>query len=99
MFDLALKLRGQRATFTESISRSRDIGHDRHFATRTCFSMRVGDVNFFFSGTQMAFRGEDACYGISLDSVASYSVDEGGTMQVIEHFEHETERRTTITPR
>lgn len=54
LLDTAQSLRGQQASFSEFISRSRDIGaHNRYFATQTRFAMATEDVRCFFNGAQL----------------------------------------------
>lgn len=90
-------LLGERLLISESISRSRDVGkHDRHFATSTRFELALEWVGVYFSGSQLCLEGRgDSRYGIALDSVVS-ARREGDTIEVVEWFETETERRTTI---
>jgi hypothetical protein len=90
-------LKGERLVIHESISRSRDVGkHDRHFATSTRFELVLERIGAYFSGTQLCLEGEgDSQYGIALDSVVSVR-REGEVLVVVEWFESETERRTTI---
>lgn len=88
---------GKRVKVDESISRSRDVGrHDRHFASHSHFTIDVEDVVVIYSGAQLAFLGPDARYGISLDSVVAFEGDETA-LEIVEHFEEKTERRTRIT--
>ena len=97
LIELAYSYIGRSIKLDESISRSREIGrHDRHFATHTWFKMTVENVIAAFSGAQLAFLGENGRYGISLDSVIDYNETAKG-LEIIEHFEHETERLTIIS--
>jgi len=97
LIDLPHTYLNQPITISESISRSRNVGkHDRHFATHTFFSFTVDNIFVAFSGAQLTFMGEEARYGISLDSVVRYH-RENGQLDIVEHFEQETERLTTIS--
>jgi hypothetical protein len=51
---------GHEIGIVESVSRSRDIGHDRHFSTRSVFFMRLREVGVAFSGTSLTLDGEVA---------------------------------------
>ncbi|MFZ0544550.1 MAG: hypothetical protein WAM60_03895 [Candidatus Promineifilaceae bacterium] len=96
LVQLAHSYIGKSIKVDESISRSREIGqHNRHFATHTYFSFTVEDVFVAFSGAQLMLLGTNARYGISLDSIVSFK-DENG-LEIVEHFEQKTERRTRIT--
>ena len=87
---------GKTIKVDESISRSRDVGHhDRHFSTHTYFTFTVENVMVAFSGAQLTILGTNARYGISLDSVVSFRNEEG--LEIVEHFEKQTERQTLIT--
>lgn len=83
---------------SESISRSRLIGgHDRHFATQSQFAMMVKDIHTFSSGSQLQFAdGDHTWYGIALDCVVSLEHQHPRRLEIIEHFESQTERRTII---
>jgi len=82
----------------ESISRSRTLGgHDRHFATQSQFAMVVKHIHTFISGTQLQFdNGERTWYGIALDCVVSIDATDPKRLEIVEHFETETERKTVI---
>jgi hypothetical protein len=97
LLDLAPDFIGKQITVVESISRGRNTGkHDRHFATRSFFSFKVENVYAAFSGAQLCFVGSAAQYGVSLDSVVSFKVGDG-ELEIVEHFEQNTERQTHIT--
>lgn len=97
LLDFSLSFIGKRVTVVESISRSRDVGkHDRHFATRSSFSFRVDNVLATFSGCNLCLMGVDAQYSIALEHIVAYDVGDAG-LEVVEHFEQRTERRTNIT--
>jgi hypothetical protein len=97
LLDLAPSFIGQPIKVVESISRGRNTGkHDRHFATRSYFSFTVENVVATFSGAQLCFMGVAAQYGVSLDSVVSFKAS-GSELEIVEHFEQQTERQTHIT--
>lgn len=89
---------GHSVIITESISRSRDVGrHNRHFATQSRLKMLVKSIDTLISGAQLQFNeGEYAWYGIALDCVVSVNNQNLGALEIVEHFEMETERKTTI---
>ena len=98
LVEAAHKFRGRQVEIVESVSRNRgDLGHDRHIATRSRLTFKVGDVLTFFSGLQLFFGGANASYGISLESVARFSTCSADALEITEHFEQKTERRTSIT--
>ena len=90
-------LKGERLLISESLSRSRDVGkHDRHFASSTRFELVLESVGTYLSGWQLCLEGKGGSqYGIALDSVVS-ARREGEVIEVVEWFESETERKTTI---
>ena len=82
-----------------SISRARDIGHDRHFSTETCFRLTVNYFGITMSGAQIFLeQDETTCLGISADAIADFTVKDNNAITIIEHFEEKTERRITIIP-
>jgi hypothetical protein len=82
-----------------SISRARDLGHDRHFSTETCFKMLVNNFGITMSGAQIILeQDETTCLGVSADALADFSIADDGKIIFIEHFEEKTERRTVIIP-
>src|SRR5689334_18117661 len=91
---------GHEIGIVESLSRSRDIGHDRHFSTRIAFFMLLRDVGVAFSGTSLTLDGEatgrSVYYQIALDAVVSANV-ESNAIVFIERFEEQTERRSKVT--
>jgi hypothetical protein len=88
---------GRKIKIDESITRSRDIGgHDRHFATHSHFRLTLQEVMVTTSGAQLLLLGKNGRYGISLDSVAGFQENQA-YLEIIEHFELETERRTRLT--
>lgn len=97
LIDLANSFKGKQVTVSESISRSRNKDkHNRHFSTYTKFSFTVENILVTFSGSQLLFTNTDAQYGISLDGVATFQSNEN-ELEIIEHFEQETERQTKIS--
>jgi len=98
LFHELVQLEGRRLRFKEQISRSRQSGTNRHHTTTSSFSMRVENVVCAFSGWQLMFKGEGFSYGIAADSIDSYEIGEG-FIEIVEHFEKQTERRTRITIR
>ncbi len=97
LLDLAPGFIGKQITVVESISRGRNTGkHDRHFATRSSFTFKVESVFAAFSGAQLCFMGAAAQYGVSLDGVVSFKFGDG-ELEIVEHFEQQTERQTHIT--
>ena len=96
LIDLAQQLKDKSITVSESISRNRNSGgHNRHFSTYTKFSFTVENVFAAFSGTQLLLTGDGAQYGIALSNVAKFHSQEN-ELEVVEHFEQETERLTKI---
>lgn len=87
---------GERLLISESISRNREIGHDRHFAVRTQFEMRLEHVGTAFSGVQLMLDGGgDFWHGISAESIVSTSLGPD-RVEITEWYESRTERKTTL---
>lgn len=91
---------GRDILISESVSRARELGHDRHFSTRSVFFMRLREVGTAFSGSTLMLDGEVGGrvvgYQIALDAVVIADV-ESHAVVLVEHFEKETERRSEIT--
>lgn len=88
---------GKRLMISESISRNRGAGHDRHFAAVTRFEMRLESVGTAISGAQLLLLGVGGLqYGASAESIVSVSLGEE-VIEIIEWFELKTERKTTIS--
>jgi hypothetical protein len=92
--------RGQEVGIVESLSRSRDVGHDRHFSTRSEFFMRLRDVGVAFSGATLMIDGEAGGravgYQVALDAVTSADI-EPHAIVIVGQFEQRTERRSQFT--
>lgn len=87
---------GKRLAISESISRDREIGHERHFATMTQFEMRLESAGTALSGAQLMLLGEgNLTYGVSAESIVSTS-SQGESVEIVEWFESKTERKTTL---
>lgn len=91
---------GSEIFISESVSRSRELGHDRHFATRSVFFMRLREVGTAFSGSVLMLDGEAdgraVSYQIALDAVTTADV-ESHAVVLVEQFEQHTERRSEMT--
>ena len=91
---------GRDILISESLSRSREVGHDRHFATRSVFFMRPRHVGIAFSGSALMLDGEvegrTVGYQVALDAVTAADV-ESHAVVLVEHYEQHTERRSEIT--
>jgi hypothetical protein len=88
---------GVSVCIVESISRSRDRGHDRHFATRSQLRFELREVEWAFSGSQLLLSGPPGfSYGISCDSLVSIESHAPDAVTFVEHFEIRLERRTEI---
>jgi hypothetical protein len=88
---------GKRLLISESITRDREIGHERHFATMTHFEMELESVFTALSGAQLMLNGKGRHkLGVSAESIVRTSLG-GGVVEIIEWFESETERKTTIS--
>jgi hypothetical protein len=91
---------GKTVLIHESLSRSRDVGgHNRHFATYTRFTMRLKAYGISISGQQLSLEGEDgSLYGISMTNITSVTFCAAEeTLEIIEQFETEMERQTTLS--
>ena len=90
--------RGKRISIHESLSRARQLGHDRHFTTDSAFTLTVSNFSGINSESQINLEGDDTTYyGISADTISDFKIEDNNKKIVInEHFEQETERRTTI---
>lgn len=87
---------GQRLLISESVSRNRESGHDRHFAVRAQFEMRLDHVGTAVSGAQLMLDGEGGfCCGISAGSIVSTSLSPD-RVEITEWYEAKTERKTTL---
>jgi hypothetical protein len=88
---------GKQIRITESLSRNRQVGHDRHFATISQFEMTLEDVRWSFSGANFYLYGtEGFLYSLSSYNIVQFNTDEKGVFTIIEQFESKTERKTTI---
>jgi hypothetical protein len=85
---------GKSITISESISRSRDRGHDR--ATTSTIPITVDSIRATPDGTQLALEGDQTRYVIALEIVARFRLARNGDLEIAEHFEEQTERLTTL---
>jgi hypothetical protein len=88
---------GRHVIIDESISRKRELGHDRHWATFSQLSFQLRSVTTTFSGLQLVIEGDVGRYGIALPSVAQVVFEP--ELAIVERFETSTERRTTFAVR
>lgn len=94
-FDVIEIFRSQTITVHESLTCAKEYGHNRHFTTETYFSFLVERIDVAISGAQLIFSGQQCRYGIGMDNVVSFEKSES-EFEIVEQFEQETERRTTI---
>jgi len=88
---------GKQTWIAESISRNREIGHDRHFATISYFVMIPKSVSWSISGANFHIDGNEGfSYSLSSERIVRFSSDEAGRITIIEQFESKTERKTTL---
>jgi hypothetical protein len=97
LVDAVSNLSGIQIDISESISRSRDGGHDQHWSTHSSFTMMVRFVGVAISGSQLILNDrEKTVYGIALDAVTRFDVASPNQIKIVEQFEAKTERVTTI---
>lgn len=97
IFDSLQSLENQQVQITQSLSRNRNFGgHDRHFAATLQFSFTVKHVGWTMSGGHLYLNGDDSWLGILLENVRAFEKTQDGFV-ITEHFEDETERKTTIS--
>jgi hypothetical protein len=98
--DLVNKLQslvGMQVWITESLSRNRQIGHDRHFATRSTFMLTLDHVSWTLSGSSLHLDGtEGFLYCLSVEHIVQFRTDELERLIIVEQFERKTERKTEI---
>ena len=88
---------GKQTWIIESISRNREIGHDRHFATYSRFMMTPKSVEWSISGANFYIDGiEGFSYSLSSLNIIRFNADEARRLTIVEHFESKTERETTL---
>ncbi|HLA42088.1 MAG TPA: hypothetical protein VJZ27_01560 [Aggregatilineales bacterium] len=90
--------RGKRISIHESLSRARQLGHDRHFTTDSAFTLTVSNFSGINSESQINLeQDQDFSYAIAADVISDFKIEDSSKKLIInEHFEQETERRTTI---
>ena len=73
-------------------------GHDRHFATRSTFTLVIDHVGWALSGARLLVLGVDPdfSYEVALDAVESVQID-ARQVSLVERFEHHTVRSTTFS--
>jgi hypothetical protein len=90
---------GELIEVTESLSRLRSAGHDRHFATSSRFHMRLKSVGITFSGGALDLGGEvegqTVWYQATVERLQELSVQEREVL-FVEQFEQHTERRSVF---
>lgn len=94
LLDSLERLVGKKIVIEESISRDRDAGHDRHLSTWSYVELVVTRVTGTISGAELVVEGGGARYAMAAHAIAAVTATPD--LVVTEHFEHRTERRTTI---
>jgi hypothetical protein len=90
--------KGRLVTIEESISRAvgESFSYDRHFCTRTRFSLIVEFAGWFFSGSALAVEGSQAGrpagYQLTLDRVVAVDLSDDGSVGIKERFGQAAER-------
>jgi hypothetical protein len=101
LFEAIESFKGKNIVIHESLSRVRSAGnrsHDRHFATKTRFSMNLEDVTSYFDGLHLSLESiEGFMYQISIMNIVVFEMDDQGVLKIIEQFEKEIERLTEIS--
>jgi hypothetical protein len=91
---------GREVAVEESLSRHAS-SHNRHFATRSVFRMRLESVGARFSGTALMFLGsqaeQPAQHEVALDCIEQLEFIGEGQVVIVERFASRLERRSTIT--
>ena len=94
---------GRDVTIEASLSRVPSAGHDRHFATRTQFAMRLEFVGARFSGAALMFLGrqggEEAQHEVFLEAAQVLEFVTAEQFAVVERFGPDLERRSAVTVR
>lgn len=90
--------KGRLISVEESISRAigESWSYDRHFCTRSRFSLMVEFVGWYFSGSSLAVEGsqggQPANYQLTLDRVVAVELPEDGSVAFKERFGQAAER-------
>ncbi len=88
---------GKRVWITESLSRNRHAGHDRHFATLSRFMMTIEHASWTISGSNFYLDGAGGfSYSISSEHIVYFDIDDKGHLIIVEQFESKTERKTEL---
>jgi len=85
---------GKSVIVEESISRNRELGHDRHCATYSQFRFQVRRITTSFSGMQVVLEGDESRYAIAAQSIARVTFEP--QLVIDERFDPSIERRTTL---
>jgi hypothetical protein len=97
LYNKLQSLVGKQVWIAESLSRNRQVGHDRHFATSSIFMLILERISWSFSGANLHLDGtEGFSYSLSSLNIVEFSTDEKGRLTIVEHFESKTERRITL---
>jgi hypothetical protein len=98
LYERLKNLEGKPIWIVESISRNREAGHDRHFATQSGFMLTVKFVGWAISGANYHLLGmEGFSYSLSSEHIVEFTHDDVESFTVVEHFETKTERKTTFS--
>ena len=88
---------GKQVWIAESISRNREAGHDRHFATSSSFMLTLKSVGWSMSGANFYLDGtEGFSYSLSSGHIVQFGTDEMERLTIVEQFETKTERQTKL---
>jgi len=102
LYNQLQSLVGKQVWIAESLSRNRQIGHDRHFAASSTFMLTLERVSWSFSGANFYLDGtEGFSYSLSSENIVQFSIDEKACLTIVEQFESKTERKTKlwVTPK
>lgn len=98
LLETLMTFEDKKLVINESITRNRNVcKHAQHFATKTQFIMTLKEIYDTTSGANLILRGIENYYGIALELIVNFHLNETGVLEIVEHFEQQTERRTTIS--
>jgi hypothetical protein len=100
LINAAVALKGLQVHFRSSLTTRRGLGgvpHDRHGATALTFTLEVQSVGVAISGDRLMFVGSGAHFEIGLRNLTSFSLEQEGSIEIVEQFEQHTERLTQLT--
>lgn len=94
----AFTLKGKRVVIVSVLSHMRDApdAYEGQYATGVRLTLNEARVGLIFTGSRLVLIGSEGTFALSLERVVNFTAESEDKLEIIEHFETRTARRTRI---